>query len=685
MKKIKFTAVVLLIVTLLTSCNVTITIPGLVKNPSTQTPSNPSGSTPSDGEETPNDPSEDDNPGDTSKPSDYNNDEITFDKGEQVFIIVRTGAESNYAYNAQELVTEITGMPSFALTDDNPESSNEFVVGRCNRESSRAAYALLEQAPRENLFNVRFSIYSAGNSVAIAYDDDAIGYEQYIVNTATAFFESRYVTRGEPLNLAAGESYVGSIDLMEYQNNADAMLRSELWSDFERIAGAEAAAVLREKYDELYSADGLVNWFANLFDTEIGGFYYSNAARDNYDVAFNYSRYQLLPDIESTAQALGFINSSGMILNMGSIKDALPEWMRLAIIKFIKERQDPGGYFYHPQWTHAMVDKELSRRGRDLTNAVSVLEQLGAKPTYETPSGAKGDGLLWDGTPVPVSALTLPIDIPRAAAVSFVTATASAVPSHLKDKASFEAYLAGLNIKGNSYWVGNQLASQAAQIKARDEVLLKEGADYSLTAILHEWLNKNCDAKTGNWSGSADYAGLNGLMKISSVYSTLKIPLPYPEASVKSAIAAIDTEEINQTVCYTYNCWVTICNIINDVQTNVSDTNERNRIIGDIRAELRLRAPELIRATLDKQGIFLCEDGSFSYTVEYSAAQSQGMPVTIPGTKEGDVNATVICTEGTLDHMFSALGYPSVPIMYRGDFNRMLMIIEANRAKADME
>ncbi len=684
-----------MILLLFTACDVDIVVPGIVQETGgVETDASEGGE-----ENTPSDSAADESKKD-EKPADYNNDEVTFDSGEQVVVVI-TSSDTNYAYSAQELATEITGVPAYTVTDDNPESKNELVVGRCDRDSSRTAYTLLEVNEQESVFEARYVIYSSGNSVALAYDE-VRGYEQYIIDHVTSVFEAEFVKDGEPLNMSAGVSYVGVIDLMEYQDAADEVSKETLWKNFENAAGSEAAAVLKEKYEEIYSADGLVNWFAGLFDTELGGFYYSNSARDNEQVYYSGAYYDLLPDIESTAQALGFIESSGLLRGWSSISNALPEWMCEAIVKFVKEKQDENGYFYHPQWTKAMVDAQLSRRGRDLSNAVGILAKFGASPTYDTMTGVKGDGLLYDGTPVSKEALTLPIGASSTIMVSYILKTSSAVPSHMQDEESFRAYLAGFEspdgskyILRDSYWIGNQLSAQASQIKGRDAQLKAAGESYTLTEILGEWLDSYCQEETGTWSQSYDsesgawkantiYDALNGLMKISSAYQALGLALPYPEASVKTAIETITTTDKNYTVCYAYNSWVAICNIMNNVNKH-KPVLEAEKIISDIRTTLRSNAAALIAATLDKQAIFLCEDGSFSYNENSTSATSQGLPVAISGTKEGDVNATVICTVGTLEHMFSALGYPEVPILYRGDFNRMLLLIEENRASVQSE
>ena len=64
---------------------------------------------------------------------------------------------------------------------------------------------------------------------------------------------------------------------------------------------SEAAAAL-ERMFTLYG-DGMYKWMARLWEPEIGGFYYSNSARD-------YEGF--LPDVESTAQAIHALKNNGL-------------------------------------------------------------------------------------------------------------------------------------------------------------------------------------------------------------------------------------------------------------------------------------------------------------------------------------------------------------------------------------
>ena len=484
MKYTRFYALILLLAILLTACdaNVTVKVPGITPSPDKES------TVPGDGENTEGEDPDGENADGGQKPSEdeedelpeeYINDDITFDIGEQAHVVIHD-ANNNHAASAINFLTSVTDKWPILMTDDYEARNNELVIGRCDREVSRDAYSYLEQYERDSMYVARYGFYSHGNSVAIAYDVVA-EYEPYIIECAINCLREKYYTEGEALHLEAGTLYIDTVDLAEYQAELDNIRQQEVWERFTNEAGEEAAEALKLMYDTLYDRDALVTWLANLFDVDLGGFYYALSARDDYQVKYNGTYYDLLPDIESTSQALGFIGSSGMIYGYSGVNDAFPAWMKTAIVKFAKERQAPNGYFYHPQWTQKMVDDQLSRRGRDLGNAIGILNMFYVSPTYNTPTGVNGDGRLWDGTLISASAsaLTMPISTSTVASVSKVVATAAAVPSHLQDETSFRAYLKKFensdgNINGNSYWIGNQLASQSGQIVARDKTLAKE-------------------------------------------------------------------------------------------------------------------------------------------------------------------------------------------------------------------
>ena len=125
--------------------------------------------------------------------------------------------------------------------------------------------------------------------------------------------------------------------------------------------------------------DEMYRWLARLYDPDVGGFYYSNSARD-------YEGF--LPDVESTAQALYAMGNNGLYERFGgSLREALPDAMREKIIEFTRSLQADDGYFYHPQWGE---DITAARKGRDLGYAVQILTYCGVKPYWNTSNGAQG-------------------------------------------------------------------------------------------------------------------------------------------------------------------------------------------------------------------------------------------------------------------------------------------------------
>ena len=153
-----------------------------------------------------------------------------------------------------------------------------------------------------------------------------------------------------------------------------------------RIAALEAA--WEHRFDEVYDpalkeaivtlfnsydAEGIIRWWAGLYDPENGGFYYSNSGRDNEG---------FLPDMESTYQISSRIRD---FVDNNDLRAFYGEEISNKIITFYQSKQDPeDGYFYHPQWTKAESRANVMRYTRDLDWAVYMLDALGAAPLYPT-------------------------------------------------------------------------------------------------------------------------------------------------------------------------------------------------------------------------------------------------------------------------------------------------------------
>ncbi len=577
------------------------------------------------------------------------------------------------------------------VRDDTSKKKHEIIFGECERELSRQAYRNLESISDKESQS-RFSIYSNGSSVAIAFEPG--DYE--IGDIAMDYFIENYVTGKITLTFDRGYKYTENVDMIAYYEKKSEAKIATQWAELEKsilttykshYGDDEEKAVklanstvksLKQFYSSI-DKDGIVRWLANLYEPNIcvcdavkgsdecdntpycggAGFYFSNNGRDV--IGF-------MPDIESTAQAFGFLVSSGMLDSVGGdVASAFPDGEVEKIVKWVKSMQDADdGYFYHPQWSKQETQANNARMGRDLGYAVSILSRFSEKPTYDTPSGVSGDVDILPTSSIKSSQNYLTGRLGKEStviAVSRVVAVAeTSVPSFLASEAAFRNYLKGLNIRTESYLVGNEIASVSEQIKARDKELANMNASYRLTDILMAWFEENQNSNgTWHWGSNEDpYYANNGVLKIIAAYNTLGREFPNPLPAINNAITALTCDTPINHVCDLYNTWFAIYYICDNIRAY------GNKDVADaVMWNLREQAPAAIDATTVKMAACRCEDGSYSYHPGVTQTTSQGLPVAAPTAAgedaKGDVNATVICTYGNITYMFGALGLYGAP------------------------
>ena len=420
--------------------------------------------------------------------------------------------------------------------------------------------------------------------------------------------------------------------------------RIDLLTSYLDSSSMEALKKIYTLYDE-----NLYIWLANLYDPEIGGFYYSNSAKENSG---------FLPDLESTRQALSILENSGLAVeHLNRWAKMLPDEIKSQIASYVRNMQDySNGYFYHPQWGTAI---STNRRSRDLMSATGILKALEIMPIYNTPNNVIGENPI--GTEVLPSALELtsPLNSSTVSAVSKVVATASK-PSHLTSETAFRSYMENIRTKleNNSYSVGNLLNSQVGEINAA-------GHHSILIEYLNSWQKDN-----GLWEDTVTYQSINGLMKISAMYYTDELKKGGKanvalNTVVDFLLAELDedgklTEEAIasvETICYVYNPWV-----IMDKLMGAISSSERIQF----KQLLKEKGDYFIEATYRKLLLFKKDDGGFSNTVKYSSPTSQNAPVAVRRTAESDVNATAIAISSVLVYMLGVFGIEEyiVPDIY---------------------
>ena len=405
--------------------------------------------------------------------------------------------------------------------------------------------------------------------------------------------------------------------------------RDEVLSLAAERLGSEAAHAL----DHLYRPydERLYRYFANLWDPVIGGFYYSRSAKENEG---------FLPDIESTVQAMRCISTVGLYEGRGSLLEGTPRAMKDAIVRFARSLQSKDdGYFYHPQWGK---DITVSRRGRDLSWAVGILSDFNEAPLYPTP-------------------------LDRAQSHEQTT-----LPPYLCSLSAFREYLSSFEdpesayyVRSRSYPMGNLLQSQILQIRAA-------GEEYVDT--MFRWLEAQ-QLANGLWEDSCTYASVNGLMKISLLYSALGRRMQHMKEAIARAIETVRSPIPPNACVLVYNPWVVVSSLIGMLQNGDTDNYRKFRKI------ITNNAADMIDVTNQKITIFRKADGSYSYCPDHSSATSQGAPVALPGTNEGDVNATSILASGTLRSMCQGLGIPRIPLFCQEDGDAFFsMIINTSEA-----
>ena len=488
-------------------------------------------------------------------------------------------------------------------------------------------------------------------------------------NSALGFkFANEYINANfntaNVLKIPAG---VVASDVFDIADYATEYRNAEREKEFQRLEG-EVGKEITDELRKLYTLydDDIYVWLANLYDYEIGGFYFSNSGRDNPGY---------LPDIESTVQALGHLASGGMFVEYGgSYAKGVSAEMREQLVSFAKSLQSPvDGFFYHPQWGTGII---AARRGRDLGWASQMLEAFGEKPLYNTPGGMKGTL----GAPPGVESvnnLTGRLGSSSVSAVSKVI-PASTLPAYLRSLDAWAQYIDSLNLPNNSYSAGNTLAAQHNEIKAAG----KEYVDY-----LINYLNETQIPELGLWEEIApgkdtdcdpndrlNYANVNGLMKIASVYQYYNVPVPNLENALLSCIkvALYPNDEGDAHVCCTYNPWVIMSIVLNGAST--SEGPER---VAELRAIILENAVDLIATTREKLIPHIREDGCFSYFEKALCQASQQAAVACSPTIESDVNATAICSTGILSNIFSAIGAKRVPLYYAPDREHFYSIIDS--------
>lgn len=600
------------------------------------------------------------------------------------------------------------------------------IIGESNTEASAAAYERLDRVRSSRMYSeAKYAIAGRSGQVAIAYDHNEYTSLQSISYVADDFISSFAMEK----DMLIARDFVADfeINLIEIQKLKDVDFEEAQWAKLLELAcekyGEVQGTAITEAFKTYYSmrSDNLIVWYANLYDPGVGGFYAGNTGK----------QYEgFLPLLETTGQLLGHLNSMDVFSVKGdSTKRALPEVIKAQIIYYLKSCQDPNGYFYNPQLGKVATDAALVRRGRDLSRVTSLFSSLGSAPTYNTPTGQKGDGIsaeeFWASTGfsdeykpyVPtsyedyerhLSNLTVGLGADTDEVVSAILLTSSedsteASEAYLKSHAGFAAYIASKNIDANPYSVGNELNGTYRLIEAASKELgayvSAEGEEapwydgMTLCDMLISWMSAHINEKglfgtipegSTNPLDGIKYANANGFFKMITIYNAWKVEYPEPALAAQGLITGIKGDEPSTgNICNVYNSWNALSSLMSNIKGGYGDMSEEDRAeilqsINDIFAE---DAPDAIINSYNKQKAYLCADGTFSNSVTNSVANFPGGLGVGLGIKEGNVDAIGFGLYATTNSALSVLGLSSARVDYYHEGDYLVFIEEILNVK----
>ena len=388
------------------------------------------------------------------------------------------------------------------------------------------------------------------------------------------------------------------------------------YDEARRIIGDNATDALIRLHSHFDSR--VYEWAATTWDPGYGAFYATTLARETEGY---------YPNIESTRQALSLVSNSGMAENYGgSFARALPAEMGRRIVDFVKDKQDPDGYFYLPWWGKDVLP---SRIARDLSWAQTILSAYGEKPNYPyaTEQIAKGNK--------------------------------DNIPAYFSSASALREYLESLNFTSNSYVHGQQIASQTPVAVAA-----------GLGDVVYDFLAEHQNPDNGLWESEVNVNSISGLLKLGTAYNVLGRPIPNYKRTLESAIAYASSDHVHRAATAPYNAVNGIGRIIDNLE-RVGEHEMRRAAI----EEVRLHAEAIINATERRIGIFKREDGGFSYFNDHSAPVTERCPVA-PGLCESDMNGTLLVLNSDTG-IYEILGLSRIPIYGNDDLIRFIECLAA--------
>ncbi|MBQ4528201.1 MAG: copper amine oxidase N-terminal domain-containing protein [Clostridia bacterium] len=342
-----------------------------------------------------------------------------------------------------------------------------------------------------------------------------------------------------------------------------------------------------ENFDKTLYSESLLNWLANLYDPEIGGFYFKTSAKETEG---------FLPDKESTAKQLGTAAKMLGCTTQDIINEMTPE-MREKMLKFAQTYQsDEDGYWYEEPWGPYISE---SKKLYQTSSATQLITFLGGKPLYPTAQER----------------------LAQSKAGTETMSTSASGDNRYASKADFKAWFDSLTWDTSLYGAGSLMLSNMGDIISAGYY------DYAVELISSKidpetgMLGKP-DKETGKFTNhEVSQDAMSGTYKIlgywgQSYYPSMKgldLDYPYTEALIDSVIEIVMSDDVEYTnACHVSNA----ISLISLYTSQTTDSAAYNK--------LRKKLPELINMTTMKAQRHMTSDGSYTYSPGIGAGGNQG-------------------------------------------------------------
>ena len=136
------------------------------------------------------------------------------------------------------------GVNPYFASPSSPAVEHEIIFGVTDRPASRKAYRKLRALRSDDGYTVSYVIYATGTSVAVAFDEDAVGLNERI---AVEYFLNNYLFGKSELRLTPGVVYSATYSTLEYAERTDAEYKEKAWAALSAAIGEGAILALRPR------------------------------------------------------------------------------------------------------------------------------------------------------------------------------------------------------------------------------------------------------------------------------------------------------------------------------------------------------------------------------------------------------------------------------------------------------